>query len=167
MFTLPPFMPAAAQAAFRKAIQDAVAAAVPYLVVPGLDDQQRKSLNPRTTGPESVGFIQDANQMLQSHREILPRSITDQVVAEFPARITQFNDYTGLIQEINKALRPLLDARLLTGVHLRDTAREAHATARRDDGKTPGVSEILARLDAHTAIPNPKDDSDEPNAPQG
>jgi hypothetical protein len=152
MQALPAPIPTAAQTAFLKALTDAVAPVAQYFPTT-LDDAQRRSLNPRTVGPESVGFVEDAAQLIKAHPEVLPRTITDVEVAEFDARLAQFRDYTTLLAAIDKLVQPVRDAQLLIGVHLRSTSRDAHASARRDDGRTPGVSALVARLDAHLDRP--------------
>ena len=153
MQNLPPPIPAAAQQAFVTAIRKAVTDLVGHLPDGPLSDDERRSLNARTMGPETLGFVTDANQLMQSFPAVLPRTITDSTIAEFPARIEQFQGLSLMINEVQAAIQPLTDARLLVGVHLRSTGRDVHAAGRRDAGKTPGVKEVVARLDDHTDRP--------------
>ena len=158
MQELPVPIPTADQKAFVQALKAAVAPLQPNLPTT-LDDLQRKSLYPRTMGPESVSHVEDAAQLIKTHPQILPRTITDGTISEFEDRIQQFRDYTTLLAEIDKLVQPLRDARLLVGVHLRSISREAQAAGRRDDGKTPGVAAMVAKLDAHTARAANDDDT--------
>ncbi len=153
MQNLPSPLPTAAQQAFVTAIRKAVTDLVGHLPDGPLSDDERRSLNARTMGPETLGFVTDANQLMQSFPAVLPRTITDGTISEFPARIEQFQGLSLMVNEVMAAVRPLTDARLLVGVHLRATSRDVHAAGRRDAGKTPGVKEVVARLDAHTDRP--------------
>lgn len=48
-------------------------------------DTERKTLNAKSMGRESVPFVQEAGQLFANYPNVLSRNITDEMIAAFPA----------------------------------------------------------------------------------
>ena len=114
---------------------------LPYEV--HITDTERKSLASTTMGRESIPFAQQAKQLLASFPQILPRTVTDEMIAAYPAQLQAFQDADELTVAANTIVAQLSGNKLVTGNSVMNLARTSYKNGQDDRGKTPGVKEII------------------------
>ena len=109
-----------------------------------LTDAEQKSLGSAALGRESIPFVQQAGQLLANYPQVLRRTITDEMIAEFPTWTTTFADADDLLVKTQAIAGLLSTVRLSNGAQAMDVAREAYKDGQDDKGNTPGVADIIA-----------------------
>lgn len=165
MASLPSPISEAAVKEFEADMRAAVAKLAANLSPP-LTDKERDALKTRTLGPETLPFCEDAGRLMASFPQLMPRSITDQIITEFPMRLQQFSGLTTIIDLIRSLTQPFVDSRLLVGNHIRTTSDDAFSAGQRDNGENAAADALLQRMAQQRAHRKSNDDDDTPPAPQ-
>ena len=114
---------------------------LPYEV--HITDAERKSLASTAMGRESIPFAQQAKQLLASFPQILPRTVTDEMIAAYPTQLQAFEDADELSVAAATIVAQLSGNKLVTGNSVMGMARTGYKNGQDDRGKTPGVKEII------------------------
>ncbi|MBF9220537.1 hypothetical protein [Hymenobacter ruricola] len=140
MATVTTPIPAAVKKDVLALLQQALDKLHPYTVT--LTDAEQKSLASGAMGRESVPFVQEATKLLANYPQVLRRTITDEMIAEYPTWATTFADADELLTKTQALAALLGTVRLASGAQAMDLARDAYKDGQLDKGKTPGVAEI-------------------------
>lgn len=113
---------------------------------PDLTSAEQKSLASKGMGRESIPFAQQAGQVLTSFKQVLSRAITDETIAAYPDQLATF-DAASELQVPAQALVDLLTkVSLVAGAEVMDVARLAYKNVQDDNGRTPGLRDLEAKM---------------------
>ena len=108
-----------------------------------ITDAERKSLGSTAMGRESIPFAQQAAQLFANFPQILPRTVTDEMIAAYPGQLHAFEDADDLSVAAATIVAQLSGNKLVTGSAVMGLARGGYKSGQDDRGKTPGVKEII------------------------
>ena len=114
---------------------------LPYEV--HITDTERKSLGGTAMGRESVPFARQAKKLFANFPQILTRTVTDEMIAAYPAQLQAYEDADELSVAAATIVAQLSGNKLVTGNAVMDLARTGYKNGQDDRGKTPGVKEII------------------------
>ena len=114
---------------------------LPYEV--HMTDAERKILSSRAMGRESIPFAQQARQLFANFPQILPRTVTDAMIAAYPTQLQAFEDADDLSVAAATIVAQLSGNKLVTGSAVMGLARTGYKNGQDDRGNTPGVKEII------------------------
>jgi hypothetical protein len=134
-------LPAALKKEVLGLLQQALDKLHPYEI--SLSDTEQKSLAAGAMGRESVPFVQQAGQLLANYPQVLRRTITDAMIADFPTWAETFADADDLLVKTQAIAALLAKVRLVNGAQAMQVSRDAYKDGQDDKGKTPGVSAII------------------------
>ncbi|MBC7447114.1 MAG: hypothetical protein H7330_03560 [Hymenobacteraceae bacterium] len=116
----------------------------PYALA--IPDEERRSLNARAMGRESIPFAQQVGQVLTTYPQVLRRSITDQMMSAYPVVLGTFEIASDLLVRLNTVRGVLQNLALRAGAALMDVGRDVYKDAQNDDGTTPGLSPLVKEM---------------------
>ena len=144
MATVTTPIPAAVKKDVLALLQQALDKLHPYEIT--LTDTEQKSLAAGAMGRESVPFVQEATKLLANYPKVLRRTITDEMIAEYPTWAATFADADELLTKTQALAGLLGTVRLVSGAQAMDVARDAYKDGQTDKGKTPGVASIIETM---------------------
>jgi hypothetical protein len=127
-----------------KLLQAVIALLAPYQMT--LTDTEQKSLSSVNMGAASVAFASDAGTLLTQHVEVLRRSISDEVIAGYPALLDTFGMASSLADFTATVSSQLGGIGLVAGSSVMETARAAYQDGQNDKGKHPGVAALIGKM---------------------
>lgn len=133
-------------------LQQAADKLAPYEIT--LTEAEQKSLGSVNLGPASVSFAQDAGLLLTQHKEVVRRSITDEMIAGYPTLLNTFATASALEEKAATVLSRITNIGLTAGAGVMGLARPAYKDGQNDEGKHPGVAKLVNQMSArfaHTA----------------
>jgi len=162
-FTIPGPIPPAIEQDVRKHIQDALQLLIAYKLSLSAEDRQR--LGSSGLGPESLPFAEEARLLMAAFPEVLPRSITDDMITGYGQRLDTVTSCHKILADLNAVRELVFNLDVAAGAGLMDTARAAYKAAQQDAGRTPGVADLVRRM-AHrfARAPRPDDEGTAPKA---
>ncbi|MDO7873537.1 hypothetical protein Q5H93_02250 [Hymenobacter sp. ASUV-10] len=157
-----PPMPPAEHAKFMDALRQALSIAKPYQL--DITDAERTSMAPKAMGRESIPFAQEARALLTNHPEVLRRTITDAVIADYPVQLEVFEQSDEAAEMLATIGDIVKTRRLVSGVRVMTTGRDSYKDGQNDRGRTPGVKPIIDRMSLRFNRSAEDDDSDTPKS---
>ncbi|AMJ65828.1 hypothetical protein [Hymenobacter sp. PAMC 26628] len=122
---------------------------------PDLTKEDQKSLASKGMGRDSIPFAQQAGQVLTGFTQVLSRSITDEVIAQYPAQLATFDEASEL-QTTAQAIADLLaKLGLVAGAGVMEVARLVYKNVQDDNGRTPGLRDLEQKMAARYATNGP------------
>lgn len=137
-------IPAAVKKDVLELLDQILAKLQPYQLT--VDDKERKTLNSKAMGRESIPFVQEAMQLLANYPNVLGRNITDEMIAAFPTWVATYQDADDLLVKLQTIVSLLATIRLITGAQAMGVATEGYKDGQQDKGRTPGVKPIIDRM---------------------
>lgn len=130
--------------AAKKALLDVLAQLQPYRA--NLTKEERKSLSSKGMGRESIPFAQQAGQVLTDYKQVLSRSITDEMIAAYPTQLATFDDASDLAVTAQSIVDLLAELGFITGTNVMEVARATYKNVQDDKGRTPGLRDLEAKM---------------------
>ncbi|WP_210515102.1 hypothetical protein [Hymenobacter terricola] len=128
-----------------------------------LTDAEQKSLGSTAMGRESIPFAEQAAQLFANFPQILPRTVTDEMIAAYPGQLQSFRDADDLSVAAATIVAQLSGNKLATGNTVMGMARGGYKNGQDDRGKTPGVKPIIDVM--RERFPNGPKPADVPTPP--
>ena len=141
MATTPPLIPAKIKAEALAKLKEVTDMLAPFEV--HLTEAEQKSLGSTAMGRESIPFAEQAAQLFTNFPEILPRTVTDAMIAAYPGQLQSFRDADDLSVAAATIVAQLSGNKLVTGSAVMGMARGGYKNGQDDRGKTPGVKPII------------------------
>lgn len=141
MVFIPNPIPAKTKADALAKLKEVADMLLPYEV--HITDIERKSLGSTAMGRESTPFAQQAKQLFANYSQILPRTVTNEMIAAYPGQLQAFVDADDLSVAAATIVAQLSGNKLVTGNAVMSLARTGYKSGQDDRGKTPGVKEII------------------------
>ena len=154
-------IPAAAKKAALDKLREVQALLKPSQVQ--LTDAERKSLGSTAMGRESIPFAEEGGRLLANFPQIMPRTYTDEDLANYPTELQSFRDADDIAVAVETILDQLNGIKLVTGNAVMRKARASYKNGQQDNGKTPGVKPIIDVMSKRFV--NGHDSSDDPTPP--
>ncbi len=114
-------------------------------------------------GRESIPFAEQAAQLFANFPQILPRTVTDEMIAAYPGQLQSFRDADDLSVAAATIVAQLSGNKLATGNTVMGMARGGYKNGQDDRGKTPGVKPIIDVM--RERFPNGPKPADVPTPP--
>ena len=156
-----PILPAD-QAKFMDALRLALSLINPYKF--DTTDTERRRMSPKAMGRDGIPFVKEASTLLNSHPDVLRRTITDAIIADYPVQLAIFEQSDEAAELLTTLADIVNTRRLASGVGLMTTARAAYQDGQNDKGATPGVSSIIDRMSQRFAHDTPSSDDGTPKS---
>lgn len=130
-------------------LQQVAGKLAPYHIA--LTDAEQKSLGSVNMGPASVSFAQDAGLLLTQHKEVVRRSITDEMIAGYPAMLNTFASASAMEEKAATVLSQITNIGLTAGAGVMGLARPAYKDGQNDQGQHPGVTKLVNQMSTRFA----------------
>ena len=108
-----------------------------------ITDAERKTLGSTAMGRESIPFAEEGQQLLASFPQIMPRTFTDEDLANYPTELEGFRDADDISVATETIMAQLNGIKLVTGNAVMRKARAGYKNGQLDNGKTPGVKPMI------------------------
>lgn len=161
MSAYPPPIPSSVKAEVLAKLSEVHNMLVSYQV--SITDAEHKRLGSTAMGRESIPFAQQAQQLFTNFPEILPRTITDEMIVSYPTQLQSFQDADDISVAANTIVAQLSGNKLMTGNAVMGMARSGYKSGQNDNGTTPGVKEIIDVMSLR--FPNGPKGGDDPTPP--